>query len=76
MQLSDTSPEIEAMQIAIIRSKTEEQRLLLALDISLLCRQFMIAGIRNNQPAWSDKEVETEARRLSFFPDPVPAWIR
>ena len=76
MAISDTSPKIEAMQREIVRSMTEERRLLSALEISLLCREFMIAGIRNNYPAWSDKEVEAEARRLAFFPEPVPEWIR
>jgi hypothetical protein len=46
----DTSPEIEAMQIKIIRSMTVEQRLLLALDMSLTVREFMKAGIRNDHP--------------------------
>jgi len=32
MPISDTSPEIEAMQIQILRSMSGEQRLLLALD--------------------------------------------
>lgn len=63
MAISDTSPEIEAMQREIVRSMTEEQRLLSALDVSLLCRAFMLAGIRNRHPSWSEEEVEAEARR-------------
>jgi len=76
MAISDTSPKIEAMQIKIARSMTVEQRLLLALDISLLCRELMLAGIRNNHPDWSEKEVQREAHRLTFLPDPLPDWIR
>jgi len=76
MAISDTSPKIEAIQIEIARSMTVEQRLLLALDISLLCRQLMLAGIRNRHLDWSEKEVQREAHRLTFFPDPLPDWIR
>lgn len=76
MPISDTSPEIEALQIKIIRSMTVEQRLLLALDMSLVVREFMKAGIRDQHPEWSEKEVMREVHRRAFEPDPLPAWIR
>jgi hypothetical protein len=76
MAISDTSPEIEAMQIKIIRSMTVEQRLLQALDFSLFSREFMKAGIRDRHPEWSEKQVMREVHRLAFFPEPLPAWVR
>jgi hypothetical protein len=72
----DTSPEIEALQIRITRSMTVEQRLQLALDISLLSRALMKAGVRGAHPEWSDQEVAREVHRLAFFPEPLPSWIR
>ena len=72
----DTSPEIEAMQIKIARAMTVEQRLLIALDLSLMLRDLMKAGIRNDHPKWSEQQVEHEAQRLTFFPEPLPDWVR
>jgi hypothetical protein len=76
MPISDTTPEMEAMQIRIIRSMTVEQRLLLALDMSLLVREFMKTGIRDQHPEWSEKEVLHEVQRQVFWPEPLPAWVR
>jgi hypothetical protein len=72
----DTSPEIEKMQLEIRRSMTAEERLLVALDLSLLCRKFRKAGIRRNHPDWSEREVMIELFRLAFLPEPLPNWVR
>ncbi|HET9838902.1 MAG TPA: hypothetical protein VFR84_11750 [Candidatus Angelobacter sp.] len=72
----DTTPEIEAMQIRIFRSMTVEQHLESALEISLLSRAFVAAGVRNQHPEWSEKEIEREVHRLAFFPQPLPDWVR
>lgn len=72
----DTTPEIEAMQIRIARSMTVEQRLELALEISLTSRALMKAGVRNDHPEWSEQRVMREVHRLAFFPEPLPDWIR
>jgi hypothetical protein len=76
MPASDTTPEIEAMQIKIIRSMTVEQRLLLALDMSLMVREFRKAGIRDQHPDWSEEEVMREIHREAFLPESLPAWVR
>ncbi len=76
MPISDTSPEIEAMQIKIIRSMTAEQRLLLALDMSLMVREIRKAGLRDQHPDWSEKEVMLQIHREAFLPDALPLWIR
>jgi hypothetical protein len=76
MAVSDTSPKIEAMQLAIRRSMTPEQRLLVALDISHCCRELRKAGIRRNHPDWSDRQVMIELFRLAFLPKPLPKWVR
>ena len=72
----DTSPEIEAMQIKIARSMTVEQSLEIALEISLLSRALMEAGVRNQHPGWSEAEVTREVHRLAFSPQSLPDWIR
>jgi hypothetical protein len=72
----DTTPEIAAMQIAIRRAMTPEQRLQIALDISHCCRELRKAGIRRNHPDWSDRQVMIELFRLAFLPEPLPAWVR
>ena len=71
----DTTPEIEAMQIRILRSMTMEQHLEAALEISLLSRALMKVGVRDDHPDWSDQEIEHEVHRLSFFPQPLPDWV-
>jgi len=76
MPSSDTSPEIETMQIQIIRSMTVEERLLTALDMSLFSRELMKAGIRRDHPEWTEREVRIEALRRVFLPAPLPAWVR
>jgi hypothetical protein len=63
----DTTPEIEAMQIRILRSMT--------IELSLLSRALMKVGVRNQHPDWSDQQVEHEVHRLSFFPQPLPDWV-
>jgi len=57
MAISDTSPEIEAMQLEIRRRMTPEQRLLVAFEISDLCREFRKAGIRREHPEWSERQI-------------------
>jgi hypothetical protein len=76
MPISDTSPEIEAMQIRIIRSMTVEQRLLTALEMSLFARELMKAGIRNDHPEWTEREVWLESVRRVFLPLPLPPGIQ
>jgi len=71
----DTTPEIEAMQIRLFRSMSVERRLELALEISLLSRELMKAGVRNQHPDWSDTEIDREVHRLAFFPEPLPDWV-
>lgn len=71
----DTTPEIEALQIRTLRSMTVEQRLEIALEISLLSRALMKAGVRDQHPNWSDSEVEREIHRLAFFPQHLPDWV-
>jgi len=54
---------------------TEEQRLFLALEMSLFARALSQAGIRQEHPDWSEAQVARELIRLAFLPDPLPMWL-
>ncbi len=55
---------------------TGEQRLLIALEMSIFAGELQRAGIRQEHPEWSDAEVARELLRLAFQPGPVPARLR
>jgi hypothetical protein len=76
MAISDTSPEVEAMQLEIRRKMTGAQRLRLALEMSQFARELKKAGIRQDHPDWTERQVMIELFRLAFFPEPLPAWVR
>jgi len=76
MAISDTSLAIEAMQLQIRRRMTPEQRLLIALEISDVCRELRKAGIRQEHPDWPERQIMIELFRRAFLPEPLPAWVR
>lgn len=76
MAVSDTSPKVEAMQLEALRSMTGGQRVLLGMELSILSREFMKAGVRHEHPGWTERQVKLEVLRLLFFPQPLPAWMR
>ena len=76
MPYSDTTPAAEAVQLEIIRRMSGEQRLLLALEMSLFARELAKEGIRREHPDWSEKLISRELLRLAFFPDPLPRWLQ
>lgn len=76
MAISDTSPEIEAMRLEILRRMTPAQRFMAGVEVSDLYREFRKAGIRLQHPDWTERQVMIELFRLAFLPDPLPAWVR
>lgn len=75
MAISDTSPEIEAMQARIVHELSGEQRLLLALDMSYFSRELAKAGIRDRNPGWTEEQVTREFNRLLFSPGKLPPGL-
>jgi len=73
MPISDTKPEIAAMQDRIIMAMTGEQRLRLALEMCDMSYSLAKAGIRHTHPDWSDEQVHREFLRSLFPPDKVPS---
>jgi hypothetical protein len=76
MPLSDTSPHARKLQMQIEAAMTGEQRLLEALEMSLLARELAKAKIRNDHPDWSESQVAREVLRLQFLPEPLPIGLR
>jgi hypothetical protein len=74
--ITDTSPSAQALQLQILRAMGGEQRLLMALEMSLFTRELAKQGIREQHPDWSNAEVAYELIRRAFLPDPVPARLR
>jgi len=68
----DTTRAAKALQLEIQRSMSEEQRLLLAFEMSLFARELCRAGIRQKHPDWSEAQLDRELLRLAFFPAPLP----
>jgi hypothetical protein len=74
--ISDTIPEARAVQSQIQRAMTGEQRLLLALEMSLFARELARLGIQQDHPEWDESLVARELLRLAFLPDPLPAQFK
>jgi hypothetical protein len=67
MAISDTSPEIEAMQARIHERMTGEQRLLMALEMSYFAHELAKQGLRDAHPEWPEERIRREFL-LSLFP--------
>jgi hypothetical protein len=72
MPLTDTSPAAKELQLRIELAMTGEQRILQALEASLLVRELTASGIRMNHPQWTEAEVAREVLRLQFLPAQLP----
>jgi hypothetical protein len=53
-----------------------EQRLLLALEMSLFTRELAKQGFREQHPEWSDTDVTCELMRRAVPADQLPAFLR
>jgi hypothetical protein len=73
--ISDTSTGAQAIQLQILRGMSGEQRLLLALEMSLFARELARARIRQEHPEWTEAQVVRELLRLSFLPAEMPPGL-
>lgn len=64
--MRDTSPKAAAVQQAIFRRMTPEQRLWLALEMSESMRDIALAGLRSRRPELSEAELSRELIRLMY----------
>jgi hypothetical protein len=76
MAIGDTSPAARDIQLRIHRSMSGEQRILMALEMSLLARDFARERIRSEHPEWDLWQVQRELLRIAFLPQPLPLGLR
>jgi len=76
MPISDTSPKAREIQLQIHRGMSGEQRILVALDMSLFARDLARERIRSEHPDWDERLVERELLRIAFLPLPLPAGLK
>lgn len=74
--MSDTSPAAQAIQDDIHRRMSGEDRLVLAMEMSLMARRLAWARLRQEHPDWSDWELRRETLRYAFGSTPLPAPLR
>ena len=67
--VTDTTRAAGEMQLAIQRRLTGEQRLALAVEMSRLARQLLLARLAQERPDWTRSELERELLRLAFLSD-------
>ena len=65
--MSDTSPDAREMQLSVQRGLTGEQRLALALEMSRVARQLLVARLSQEHPDWTRAEIEREMLRSAFL---------
>jgi hypothetical protein len=76
MTLTDSSPAAFETQLRAQRAMTGEQRLLVALEMSLFARELAATGIRDDHPDWPPDRVSRELLRRTFLPGTIPAALR
>lgn len=74
--MRDTSPEAAEIQASIHRRMTGEQRLRLAVEMSVAARELTLARLRAQHPDWSDRELKRELLRYAFGSAPLPEPLR
>jgi hypothetical protein len=76
VRITDTTSKAAAIQLEIHRSMSEEQRLLLAYEMSMFARELCRARLRDEHTEWTEHEISRELLRLAFFPAPLPPGLR
>jgi hypothetical protein len=81
--MNDTSSEAKAKQLEVILSKTQEERILMALQMMDDVRQMVIDGIRSQEPGISEGELKVRFIQQYYKNDvteeylaEVVQWIR
>jgi hypothetical protein len=68
-----SSPSAQAVQLQIQRAMPGEQRLIMALEMSLFARELSKLRIQQEHPDWTEAHVVRELLSLVFLPAPMPA---
>jgi hypothetical protein len=62
--MTDTSTDAAAIQQALYRAMTGEQRVAIALKMSMMARQITLDGIRHRHPEYSDEQAKFALFRI------------
>lgn len=76
MVIRDTSPKARQTQLEIHRAMSGEQRILIALEMSLFARELARGRIRSEHPDWDEQRVQRELLRIAFLPRPLPPDLK
>lgn len=81
--MQDTTPQIRQMQLDIIFSKTEEQRLMMGLEMMDDVRKIVMQSIMSERPGISETDCKIEFvnryYKKDFGPEQlndIAAWLR
>lgn len=74
--MCDTSPEAAEIQADIYRRMSGEERLRLAMEMSMAARELTLARLRAQHPGWSEFELKRELLRYAFGSAPLPPPLR
>jgi hypothetical protein len=61
------------VQTGIQRAIPGEQKILLALEMSVFTRDLAKERIRRDHPFWNEMQVDRELLRIAFLPKSLPA---
>lgn len=64
MPLLDTSPEVRALQLRLLRQRNDDERVGMAIRLSEDVREISRCGIRARHPDYDEQQVEWALRRL------------
>lgn len=74
--MSDTRPEVQAIQDEIHRRMTGAQRIRLAFEMSEMARNLALSRLRKEHPEWTDWELKRELLRYASGSQPWPEILR
>lgn len=67
---TDTNPVVASLQADVLRKLPGERRLALAVEMSVVTRTLLKAGLRRVHPAWSTERIRQEMLRRTVLLDP------
>ena len=71
----DTDPSAQAVQLRIQRAMSGEQRLMMALEMSLFARELAKARIRREHPEWTEARIALELIAFALPPEEFTARL-
>jgi hypothetical protein len=76
MPINDTTCEARDVQFRILRAMSGEQRMMIALEMSLFVRESARSRMQVQHPEWDEARIERELLKIAFFPHALPAGLR